>query len=703
MAVSRKACLLLILVCFIAGFSEGFAAPAYALPDHGYNYSYWNEAEPAPYPYAAEKHIYGADLGIGHFKEPQDVFVGEDRRIYIADTGNNRIVCLDERGNLIRVIDGFRQGDGMDTFNKPYGVYVDANGIIYVADTYNNRIVKLTGEGEWLAEYDKPESSIIPKDFQFFPLKLNVDKANRIYVVAQGAYEGIMELDASGGFKGYVGTNKVRFSPADLLWKRLSTKEQAEKMELFLPIEFSNLDVDDRGFIYAVSSEVNTNEPIKRFNPSGEDILRREGYFPPMGDVSVIRVDAAAAGDAAVQLLNEGSSRFIDVISEESGMYSGLDSTRNRIFTYDRDGNLLYQFGGIGTRSNNFQKPVAIEMIGDRMAVIDNEMNRLTIFAPTRYGTLIRDAVKAHYNGMSEEAAEAWNGVLQLNANFDIAYIGMGKALLKQDRNKLAMDYFKNGNNRKYYSEAFKRYRKELVWDNFGTIMTVLLSGAAVAIAARIYWVRRRPNVYFVDTGVVKAPFHTMFRPFAGFWELKYEGKGRVGIALLILFMLVGTMIMKRQFAGFIVNFNKPNELNSVDELAFIVLPFLLFCVANWSLTTLMDGEGKFREIVMAAGYALLPLVVLYVPQILFSTMITREEAPFYYLIESVAYIWFLWLLFIGMMTVHQYSILKTVVTMFLTVVVMIFIVFLGILCFSLLQQMAAFVISLFTEIRARA
>lgn len=249
----------LILMCFITGF----AVPAYALPDHGYNYSYWEEAEPAPYPYLAEKHVDGSELGIGHFNVPQDLFVAKDHRIYIADTGNNRIVSLDENGKLIRTIDGFDNNGKKETFNKPYGVFVDASQNIYVADTYNNRIVKLSNDGTLIQLFGAPESSIIPEGFQYFPFKLFVDKFDRIYVIAQGAFEGIMELDASGGFKGYIGTNKVRFNPTDLLWKRLSTKEQVGKMELFLPIEFSNLDVDDRGLIYAVSSEANSIHQLR--------------------------------------------------------------------------------------------------------------------------------------------------------------------------------------------------------------------------------------------------------------------------------------------------------------------------------------------------------------------------------------------------------------------------------------------------------
>ncbi|UVI30157.1 YIP1 family protein [Paenibacillus spongiae] len=679
--------------------SAGIVSPAAAeIPDYGYNYSYWREAEPAPYPYLAERQIYGSALGIGDFNDPQDVFVSSSGHIYIADTNNNRIVRLNESGELEGVISSFDNAGKNDMFNKPSGIFVDRNGDLFVADTQNGRIVQLTGDGRLIKVFGAPVSSFIPKGFQYFPLKVSVDKTKRLYVVAQGAYEGIMEFDAQGNFRGYVGTNKVRFSPADLFWKRISTKEQAGQMQLFLPVEFANMDLDERGFIYAVSSEVNASRPIKRINPGGEDVLRREGYFDPVGDISAIQVD----GNEQQAVQNAGSSTFVDVIADESGMYSGLDSRRNRIFTYNRDGNLLYQFGGVGMNANSFQKPTGIAMLGDRMAVLEGGMNRLIIFAPTRYGMLIRDGVKAHYNGKVDQAADNWEAVLKLNANFDIAYIGIGKALLKKGDNKLAMEYFENGNNRKYYSEALKRYRSEYMWNHFGIIMTVIIAVAAALVAARIYWVRRKPAVHFVDTGILKSPFRTMIRPFSGFWELKYENKGRIGIAVFILLLLVITMILKRQYSGFIVNFNKLDELNSINELKFIVFPFLLFCISNWSLTTLMDGEGKFKDIVMAAGYAMLPLVIIFLPQILLSNFITIDESPFYYLLDSIAYLWFIWLLFIGTMTVHQYSIGKTLLTLALTALVMAFLVFLGLLCFSLLQQMITFVKALYREIIVR-
>jgi hypothetical protein len=199
-----------------------------------------------------------------------------------------------------------------------------------------------------------------------------------------------------------------------------------------------------------------------------------------------------------------------------------------------------------------------------------------------------------------------------------------------------------------------------------------------------------------------KYSFHVLFHPFDGFWDLKYDSKGKLRVSLAILLLLTVATILQRQYSGFVVNFNNPSELNSVNELKYIVLPFVLWCVSNWSLTTLMDGEGKFREIITATGYALLPLALVHLFNTILSNMITVQEAAFYYFLESFAFLWFLWLLVIGTMTVHQYSVIKTIVTMALTLVVMGIIMFLGLLFFSLMQQMLGFVLSIYNELSLR-
>lgn len=197
----------------------------------------------------------------------------------------------------------------------------------------------------------------------------------------------------------------------------------------------------------------------------------------------------------------------------------------------------------------------------------------------------------------------------------------------------------------------------------------------------------------------IKFPWYISVHPFKGFWDAKYEKEGKVNVALSFLFFLVIVVIIKRQYTGFIVNFNNPNELNSIDELIFIVLPFFLFCIANWSITTLMDGGGKFKEIIMVTSYSLVPIVLIYAITTIISNFITWEELPLFFFLESIAILWFLGLLFVGIMTIHQYSASKTIATFFLTLLVIGVILFLGLLFFSLIQQMQSFVVTIFREI----
>ncbi|MGV2643613.1 YIP1 family protein, partial [Clostridium perfringens] len=143
-------------------------------------------------------------------------------------------------------------------------------------------------------------------------------------------------------------------------------------------------------------------------------------------------------------------------------------------------------------------------------------------------------------------------------------------------------------------------------------------------------------------------------------------------------------------------------RINSVKEFAFIVIPFLVWCVANWSLTTLMDGEGTFKEIVIASGYAMLPLLLASTLQLAFGWMITLQELSFYSLFGTIGVLWFAGLLFVATLTVHQYTPLKTVVTMVLTVVVIAIIVFLALLVFSLIQQLVVFIFTVYQELSLR-
>lgn len=192
-------------------------------------------------------------------------------------------------------------------------------------------------------------------------------------------------------------------------------------------------------------------------------------------------------------------------------------------------------------------------------------------------------------------------------------------------------------------------------------------------------------------------------RPFRSYWDLKYEGKGKLNVAIYIILLLVFVYIMQKQFVGFIVNFYDPQQFNSFEELIYVLVPFFTFCIANWALTTLMDGEGKFVEIIIALAYALLPLIMMTALSMVISNFLTVDETEYYWTLLSIGTFWFIFLLFVGNMMIHQYTVAKTIFTLFLTLVVMFFLFFLALLFFSLIQQMIAFVTTIYQEIIFRS
>lgn len=196
--------------------------------------------------------------------------------------------------------------------------------------------------------------------------------------------------------------------------------------------------------------------------------------------------------------------------------------------------------------------------------------------------------------------------------------------------------------------------------------------------------------------------FHLIFHPFDGFWDLKHEKRGNLKAAIAIVLMLCVTYILRRQLTGFLFNGANLLRLNIFIEFTSVLIPFILWCVANWCLTTLMDGEGSFRDIIITTAYALAPLVIINIPLILFSNVITSQEGAFYYFFDSLSVIWTGSLIVLGTMVVHQYSLAKTILTSICIVIGMGLIIFIALLFFSLLQQMISFVYIIVQEFTLR-
>ncbi len=459
------------------------------LPYDCYNYDYWENIVFTPAAYVADGSITGVDLGINDFSSPQDFCVADNGKVYIADTGNNRIIVTDTRFQSVeKIIDSFDNNGVKDTFNKPYSVTVSEKNQLYIADSDNGRVVVLDADGNLVRFVQDPKSEILEDDFAFVPKKVTVDYADRVYVVAQDMFQGIMVFDEYGQFTGFSGTISVKLTMAEKIWRKLSTKAQREKQILFLPIEFSNVDIDADGFVYATNHDTDGEQAVRRLNPKGEDVIRKGVNGKISGDLDF--QENTTGEDKG------GASVIDDVIVREKGIYSVLDSKRGRIFTYDHEGNMLYIFGGTGNQAGTFKLPTAIEAStnadgSDEIYVLDSSLKAILKFSATEYGRLINQAVGYRYDGDETKAVEVWNEVLKLDSNFELANTGIGKAYLTSGENKTAMNFLKIGMSRDYYSVAWKRYRNEYLKENLGYILTGVIGLIIVIILLKKFVLKK--------------------------------------------------------------------------------------------------------------------------------------------------------------------------------------------------------------------
>lgn len=200
----------------------------------------------------------------------------------------------------------------------------------------------------------------------------------------------------------------------------------------------------------------------------------------------------------------------------------------------------------------------------------------------------------------------------------------------------------------------------------------------------------------------VKYAKYVIFHPFDGFWDLVHEKKGSVAAATTFLVLFLVTHVVKLMYTNFQFIAAPLQYVNVLEQALSLLLPFLILCLANWSLTTLFDGKGRFRDIYIAMCYALVPFVFIQLPLVFISNIIAFDEAAFYTVLMSVSVIWSVALVFTGLMEVHDYSPGKTLTFLVFTIVGALIIIFLVLVFFSLLSDALSFFISLYREIAFR-
>ncbi|MBR3306593.1 MAG: YIP1 family protein [Lachnospiraceae bacterium] len=196
---------------------------------------------------------------------------------------------------------------------------------------------------------------------------------------------------------------------------------------------------------------------------------------------------------------------------------------------------------------------------------------------------------------------------------------------------------------------------------------------------------------------------HTISHPMDGFYWIRHQDRGSVGIAILLVFIFSASFSANRLLASFVVNDIDARTVNSLYELFSVMILYLLFCVSNWSVTCLMNGEGRMKDIAIAIGYGTAPISFVLILGTIMSNFVADDEQAFYFLLLGVGIAYGLILMMIGIMQVHNYTLGKTLITVLITFAAFLIIVFLALLLFNLLGMVYNFFHSIYVEIIFRA
>ena len=728
--LALAACLLIVIGCLPVSAITPYAT---------YTYNIDGTFMESPHAYVPQTVINSDSLGLRvPLSGPKDFIVHEVKDaegnttahyICIADTGNKRVIIVNDEYKVVGIITDFVNEWGVqDAVTDPRGLFVDNKNQLYVCDTASNRIlvfdltepiydeVNNSTEFAFVRTYGEPEGDVFAEGTTFKPIAVSVDNSGRIYVVSSASYQGIIAMTSDGVFSAFLGAQSNTLSAWDMIWRRLQTAEQKSKSTKNVSVEYNNLNIDSGGFVYATTSAISDsdqlqairsrsrsgdNAPVKKLNPLGSDVMMRTGFYPPSGEVTVQNMETTVSAVT-------GPSKIIDVAlgPDNEGVWTIVDSRRQKFYTYDEEGRLLYIFGDKGDQLGNMQTVAAIDYMGSSVLALDETNRNITVYKRTEYGDLLAQALIHNKQRLYDLAREDWTNILQRNSNFDMSYVGIGKSYYNNGQWQKAMDMYKYAYDTQNYSDAYHEMRKEalskiIILIPIGVILLCVLIGKFLGYAAK-------KNVEGQSSAVKRTlwreylyGYYVIFHPFDGYWDIKHEKRATTKGATLIVGLTIIAFIYQSIGRGYMLDPLQESKNFLLVGLS-ILLPVGLWVLANWCLTTLFDGEGSLKDIYIATGYALFPLPFFVIATTFMSNFVTLDEVSIINLFLNIAYFWVGFLLFFGMMTIHDYSLGKNVIISIFTIVGMAFIMFVAVLFSSLIGKIISFIYNIGLELSYR-
>jgi tetratricopeptide (TPR) repeat protein len=610
---------------------------------------------------------------------PEDMYVTPDGFIYIADTGNGRIVKFHDFKEIASYGEGLLSG--------PTGVFVDEDGIMYVADARENSIFILDQSGNLLNKFSRPTEPLFGVNRQFLPRKIAVDARKNLYIISEGSVNGIVQMNTNGNFIGYFGANTATMSLKMVLQRMFLTEDQLSQFIKSEAASPSNIAIDHQSMVYTITAGTSSSQSIRKFTVSGKNI------FPDI----------------------VGSSTFRDVHISENGLVLAVDAS-GVIIEYDLNGTMLFLFGAQDTgeqRLGTLTNPTAIERYGEFIYVLDKDKNEVVVYQTTAFAKLVHDGVRLYMEGFYSEAKPYFEEVINYNGSFIMSYQAIADAYYREIEYSKALEYYRYAEDQDGYSQAFWELRNFVLQQYLGSAI-MWIFGLSIAqnvfkrLDKRYQWFDPIRN-WFKDLQRYKLvdDFIFMFRfikqPADSFYYIKKDLRGSLRFAFLIYAWVVVVRVLSLYITGFIFNpYASLSEIRVENEILYTVLAMFLWNAANYLVSTISDGEGRVRDVVIGTAYSLFPYAFFILPIAALSNVLSMNEIFIYSFSQNIILFWMGMMLIIMVKEIHNYSGSETVRNVLVTLFTIALFVLTGYILYVLFNQLFEFVSAILQELRLR-
>lgn len=602
--------------------------------------------------------------------QPQDMLVS-DGILYIADTGSGKVILYDLETKEVTEW-------GVGALTSPAGLFLTEDKQLYVADNAAGEVVLFNENGEVTRRYGRPTTVTFGSDATYRPSKVVANAGGTIYVVSEGSFDGMIQLDSEGEFLGYFGYNNNPLTMWDYIADYFFTDEMKAQLTNRVPYSFKNTAIDEKGMIYTVTQSAEGNA-LKKHDVAGHNL------FPN-------------------KMVDEKD--FVDVCIGPGKRVYTVTGT-GLLFEYDANGEVLFTFGGRAIaeeRNGVFTTVSAITCDEDgRLYVLDAERGLVHILKATDFARNYHDAVDLYNRGDYEGSALLWRHIKAVGGTSYYAENYLGQCLFEQGDYKGAAVHYKLAGNTEGYSDAYWQIRN----DDIAALLPYIMTAIAIFLIAHFLIDRfyepagktRKVSIWKEDT---KMLFKVLRHPIDTFYDIRRENKGHMITAFALYVVEYFLFLAYFLGSGFVLIGNSAQDASVLFLSCIFWAPVLLFVISNFLVCEVGEGKARFRDVFISTAYILAPFVVLMPFVILISHMITGNELALLTLGIIAILGWVVVNLLIATKEIHMFELGEAIGHLLITAFLMAVIVLAVSMIFMLCQEMVDVIISVAKEVYYR-